>query len=273
LTGTASSLTAGATNSFNQVATFPTANDQNFNTLTTGGVYNIVWGNYTGTLNAPGSASNSYGTLLVEPGANFITQTYTPYSPTNPSPWIRTYYAGSWGAWHGVLTDANYNSYSPTLTGTGASGSWSISVTGSAATFTSTSQNSQFNSVGIGTAASTVAGEIRATNNITAYYSSDQRLKTNINPIIGALGIVSAVGGKTFDWTDDYINSHGGEDNYFMRKSDFGIIAQDIERVFPQAVRHRPDGTLAVDYEKLVAVAFQAIVELQEQVNQLKQRQ
>ena len=147
------------------------------------------------------------------------------------------------------------------------------SVNGSAATFTSTSQNSQFNSVGIGTAASTTAGEIRATNNITAYYSSDQRLKTNIKPITDALGIVFAVGGKTFDWTDEYIKNHGGEDDYFMRKSDFGIIAQDIEQVFPQAVRHRPDGTLAVDYEKLVAVAFQAIVELQEQVNQLKQRQ
>jgi hypothetical protein len=146
-------------------------------------------------------------------------------------------------------------------------------VNGSAATFTSTSQNSQFNSIGVGTAASTTAGEIRATNNITAFYSSDQRLKTNIKPIVNALGIVSAVGGKTFDWTDDYIISHGGTDDYFMRKSDFGVVAQDIQQVFPQAVRQRPDGTLAVDYEKLVAVAFQAIVELQERVNQLNQGQ
>ena len=43
-----------------------------------------------------------------------------------------------------------------------------VSIDGSAATFTSTTQNSQFNSIGIGTAASATAGEIRAKNNITA---------------------------------------------------------------------------------------------------------
>lgn len=38
-----------------------------------------------------------------------------------------------------VLTSANYNSYSPTLTGGGASGSWGISVTGSSASCTGNS--------------------------------------------------------------------------------------------------------------------------------------
>jgi hypothetical protein len=113
-------------------------------------------------------------------------------------------------------------------------------------------------------------GEIRATNNITAFFSSDARLKANVTPIANALSIVEAVGGKTFDWTDEYIASHGGEDAYFVQKSDFGVIAQDIQRVFPQAVRVRPDGTLAVDYEKLVAVAFQAIVELKARIETLE---
>jgi hypothetical protein len=143
-------------------------------------------------------------------------------------------------------------------------------TTGSAATFTSTSQNSQFNSVGVGTAGSTTAGEIRATNNVTAFYSSDARLKENVHPIQNALGIVSSVGGKTFDWTQEYIAEHGGEDGYFVRKSDFGVIAQDVQAVFPVAVRERGDGTLAVDYEKLVAVAFQAIAELRAEVDALR---
>ena len=144
------------------------------------------------------------------------------------------------------------------------------STTGSAATFTSTSQNSQFNSIGVGTAGSTTAGEIRATNNVTAYYSSDARLKENVQTIDNALDIVSAVGGKTFDWTDAYVAEHGGEDGYFVRKSDFGVIAQDVQAVFPVAVRERGDGTLAVDYEKLVAVAFQAIAELRAEVDALR---
>lgn len=42
----------------------------------------------------------------------------------------------TWSAWRTFLTNYNYNSYSPTLTGTGASGTWGISVTGNAATVT-----------------------------------------------------------------------------------------------------------------------------------------
>jgi hypothetical protein len=183
--------------------------------------------------------------------------------------------------------------------GTGASGTWGISISGNAATATSatsatsattatsatsattattattanalnTSNNYQVNSLGVGTAGSGTAGEIRATNNVTAFYSSDARLKENVQPIQNALGIVSAVGGKTFDWTDAYIAEHGGADGYFVTKSDFGVIAQDVQAVFPLAVRTRDDGTLAVDYEKLVAVAFAAIAELKAELEALK---
>jgi hypothetical protein len=145
-------------------------------------------------------------------------------------------------------------------------------TTGSAATFTSTSQNSQFNSVGVGTAGSTTAGEIRATNNITAYYTSDRRFKENIQDIPNALEIASSIGSKTFDWTDAYIKAHGGEDGYFVQKSDFGVIAQDVQAVFPKATRIKPDGTLAVDYEKLGTLAFAAIGQLLKRVEILEAR-
>jgi hypothetical protein len=184
--------------------------------------------------------------------------------------------------------------YTPAaVNGSNATGTWTISISGNAATATSassattagsattastattanalnTSNNYQVNSLGVGTAGSGTAGEIRATNNVTAYYSSDATLKENVQPIENALGIVSAVGGKTFDWTDAYIAEHGGEDGYFVQKSDFGVIAQHVQAVFPLAVRTRVDGTLAVDYEKLVAVAFQAIADLKAEVEALK---
>jgi hypothetical protein len=140
----------------------------------------------------------------------------------------------------------------------------------SAGTFTSTSQNSQFNSVGVGTAASATTGEIRATNNITAYYSSDRKFKENIQEIPNALEKVDAIGGKLYDWTDEYIQDHGGEDGYFVQKADFGVIAQDVQSVFSIATRTRPDGSLAVDYEKLCALAFAAIKELKSEVEVLK---
>jgi hypothetical protein len=47
---------------------------------------------------------------------------------------IRNGIDSTWNSFYEVLTAANYNSYSPTLTGTGASGTWGISITGNAAT-------------------------------------------------------------------------------------------------------------------------------------------
>lgn len=135
-----------------------------------------------------------------------------------------------------------------------------------------TSSSVQFGSFGVGTAASGTTGEIRATNNVTAYYSSDARLKENVQDVEGALDKVCAIGSKTFDWTDEYIESKGGEDGYFVQKSDFGVIAQDVQEVFPQAVRTREDGTLAVDYEKLATLAFGAIKELVKRVEALESK-
>jgi hypothetical protein len=115
-----------------------------------------------------------------------------------------------------------------------------------------------------------VNGAISATGNVTAYATSDIQFKENVQPILGAVDVASAIGGKTFDWTDAYITENGGEDGYFIRKSDFGVIAQDVEAAFPLAVRTRENGTLAVDYEKLVAVAFAAIAELKAEIEALK---
>jgi len=133
-----------------------------------------------------------------------------------------------------------------------------------------TGSNVQHGSLGIGTAASGVSGEIRAANNITAYYSSDISLKENIQDIPNALDIVTTIGGKTFDWKDEVIEARGGEDGYFVRKQDFGVVAQDVQSVFPLAVRLRDDGILAVDYEKMCALAFAAIKELKAEIDMLK---
>ena len=133
-----------------------------------------------------------------------------------------------------------------------------------------TTSDVRFNSFGVNTNASGTAGEIRATNNITAYYSSDRRFKENVQPIHGALAKVAEIGGKTFNWSDEYIHKHGGEDGYFITKESFGVIAQDVQKVFPVAVRTRDDGYLAVDYDKLVALAFEAIIEIKKEIDGLK---
>jgi hypothetical protein len=122
----------------------------------------------------------------------------------------------------------------------------------------------------VGTTADPGAGAIYATGNITAYYSSDIKFKENVRDIPDALATVNAIGGKLFDWKDDYIESKGGADGYFVQKADFGVVAQDVQKVFPIAVRTREDGSLAVDYEKLGALAFAALVELTKRVEALE---
>lgn len=61
-------------------------------------------------------------------------------STSAPTMRVRAGIDTSWGSWSTILHENNYNSYSPTLTGTGASGTWSISVTGNAATATTASK-------------------------------------------------------------------------------------------------------------------------------------
>ena len=167
----------------------------------------------------------------------------------------------------GTLSATVFSGAGTSLTGTASS---LTAGTASTANALNTSNNYQVNSIGVGTAGSGTAGEIRATNNITAYYSSDIKFKENVRQIDNATNKAIEIGGKYFDWTDEYIKNKGGADGYFVRKSDIGVIAQDVQKVLPDAVRTREDGTLAVDYQKLVSLAFAAIAELKAEIDTLK---
>lgn len=135
-----------------------------------------------------------------------------------------------------------------------------------------TTSNVQIFSLGVGTAATSTSGQIRATNDITAYYSSDIRLKENVTKIENALDKVTKINGYEYDWTDEYIKSHGGEDGYFIRKHDVGVIAQEIEQILPEIVCLREDGIKAVKYERIVALLIEAIKELKTELDELRKK-
>jgi len=139
-------------------------------------------------------------------------------------------------------------------------------ASGSAATFTSTSQNSQFNSVGVGTAASTTAGEIRATNNITAYYSDD-RFKTNLGNIPDALAKVLKLNGFYYE-ANELAQSFG-----YKKILEVGVSAQQVQAVQPEVVVPAPidENYLTVRYERLVPLLIEAIKELNAKVTALEQ--
>jgi len=139
-------------------------------------------------------------------------------------------------------------------------------TTGSAATFTSTTQNSQFNSIGVGTAASSTTGEIRATNEITAFFS-DARLKNFHGTIPNALDKVTSLNGYYF--TENEVAKSLG---YTNDKMQVGLSAQEVQAVLPEVVAPAPidEQYLTVKYEKLVPVLVEAIKALKLELDEVK---
>ena len=104
---------------------------------------------------------------------------------------------------------------------------------------------------------------VNATGDITAFASSDERLKDNIQTIPNAVEKVQQIKGVSFDWNGNQTN-HSGHD--------IGVIAQDIEKVLPEIVATRDDGYKAVRYEKIVALLIEAVKEQQLQIDELKSK-
>ena len=127
----------------------------------------------------------------------------------------------------------------------------------------------QADSIGVGTAPSGTSGQIRATDDITAFYSSDAMLKEDIINIPNPLEALKKLNGVLFNWKDEWIKKQGGEDGYFVRKKDVGVIAQEVEKVLPEAVAQRKDGIKAVKYDRLTCLLIEAVKVLSDKVEKL----
>jgi hypothetical protein len=125
--------------------------------------------------------------------------------------------------------------------------------------------NVQFTSVGVGTAASGTTGEIRATNDITAFYSDD-RLKTKLGNIENALDKLCTLSGFYYE------PNQTAQDLGYEIKRHVGVSAQEVQSVMPEVVKPAPisDQYLTVQYDKLVPLLIQAIKELKAEVDSIK---
>lgn len=104
--------------------------------------------NFASTANGPTVASYTYGTLLsLSSVSSSKAQVYISHTG-NDLIFRGGWDNGSWQAWNKVLTNQNYNSYSPTLTGGGASGTWGINITGNAATASTLQTARTINGIG-----------------------------------------------------------------------------------------------------------------------------
>jgi hypothetical protein len=108
-----------------------------------------------------------------------------------------------------------------------------------------------------------VWGNIAASGSISG--GSDIRWKKDITKIDSALEKISTLNGVTFNWNDDQKESRGEE-------REIGLIAQDVEKVFPEAVRDNEDGYKLLNYSGLIGPLVEAVKELKADNEALKAR-
>jgi Chaperone of endosialidase len=101
------------------------------------------------------------------------------------------------------------------------------------------------------------SGNFYATSNVTAYNTSDERLKSDIQTITDAIDKVSKMRGVSFT-----SNSDG---NKYV-----GVIAQEVQKVVPEVVTEGDDGYMYVAYGNLIGVLINAINELRKRVEDLE---
>lgn len=87
--------------------------------------------------------------------------------------------------------------------------------------------------------------------------ASDERLKKDIAPIKEPLEKVLALKGVTYKWRTDEFPKRK-----FEKTEQVGVIAQDVEKVLPQAVMTDGDGFKVVDYGRLSALLIEAMKEM-----------
>ena len=100
-----------------------------------------------------------------------------------------------------------------------------------------------------------------------SWSGSDARWKKNVQPVTQALEKVTHLQGVTYDWRRDEFPERN-----FDEGTQLGFLAQEVEKVVPEAVRTDAEGYKAVAYEKLTAVLTEGVKEQQTEIESLKAR-
>jgi hypothetical protein len=105
-----------------------------------------------------------------------------------------------------------------------------------------------------------ITGEISATGNVTALdfnSLSDQTLKANIVTINNAGQIIDSLTGVGYDWVDG--TGHA-----------YGMIAQRVEEVLPEAVSTDANGIKSVKYQMVIPFLIETVKQLRQDIAEIK---
>lgn len=88
--------------------------------------------------------------------------------------------------------------------------------------------------------------------------TSDINFKENIEVIESAVDKILSISGITFNWKES-------------KEISAGVIAQDVEKVFPEVVKTNDD-VKTVNYNGIVGLLVEVVKEQQKQIDELKSR-
>lgn len=91
---------------------------------------------------------------------------------------------------------------------------------------------------------------------------SDARLKKDISPLTNNLSRLLQLNGYTYYWKDENKSN----------QQQVGLLAQEVQQLYPQLVHTEKDGTLSVNYSGLTPVLIEAAKELNKKTETLQQR-
>lgn len=123
--------------------------------------------------------------------------------------------------------------------------------------------------VGIGT--TTPSQRLHVMGKVTAddyLFNSDLRLKTDVLPLETASEGIACLQGVTYRWSDRAADRPEADDDLQI-----GLIAQDVERCFPEVVTTAPDGYKSVSYARLVVPLIESAKEQRREIARLKAEQ
>jgi len=108
-----------------------------------------------------------------------------------------------------------------------------------------------------------ISGSLNVTGDVVAYATSDERLKDNIQLISNPTEKVNQLRGVEFDWKDGMPKAG---------QHDYGVIAQDVQKVLPELVKESHTGYLSVDYDKIIGLLIEVVKEQEKRIKELENK-
>lgn len=100
---------------------------------------------------------------------------------------------------------------------------------------------------------------------------SDSTVKTNISPLTSTLSKIQTLNGISYDLKDDIENTRQQKlpiKNSVLSKR-IGLLAQDVEKVYPEVIRTFTDGSKGIMYTDLIAVLIEGMKELNDSLTNI----